>query len=112
MKTELETLHKELVGIIHKEGVKHPKKHGNWIILRLNDDWFLEMDSWNKAIHLRQGSGEPRNKDAKYYQDVCGFIGKSWIYYGLSFGRFQSSATIEQFTAMINRVNNWLAITQ
>ena len=40
-------------------GEKHPKKHGHWIIFRFRGEGtFLEMDSWNGALHYKVGSGE------------------------------------------------------
>jgi len=98
--------HNTLVGLIHKHGEKHLKKHGNWIKLTLNSDWFLEMDSWSSQIYLKQGCGKPRNKDLSRFRDVCGFEGKTWLSLGSNFGGFEGESKSWQIYAMINRVLN------
>ena len=75
--------HEVLYHLIKKHGEKFPKKHGNWIRLNLNGDWFLEMDSWNGYVTLKQGNGEPKNKPSNpLFNDVCGFQGKKWLFLG------------------------------
>lgn len=106
--SQAEQYHSELVSLIHELGEKFPKKHGNWIKLNLDNNCFLQMDSWNKQIHLKQGTGIPKNKELHKFNDVCGFEGKVWMGMGMAFGGFTGTGKEVQIKAMINRVNNFL----
>jgi len=106
--------HEVLRGLIHKHGTEFPKKHGNWIILRLNDDWFIEMDSWNGYTTLKQGSGDPKNiPNNPLFNDVCGFKGKEWLFLGGKNNDYCDAyynwkhLGVNIF-AMINRINSTL----
>ena len=50
--------HKILLNYIHKHGNSFPKKHGNWIKLKLFKDYYLSLDSWNGYISFCKGKGE------------------------------------------------------
>ena len=106
--TAAENNHYTLVRMIHDHGEKFPKRHGNWIKLQLNGSWFLEMDSWNKQIYLKQGLGDPKNKDLNHFNDACGFEGKNWLSLGCNFGGFTGESKSWQIYAMINRVTTYL----
>jgi len=94
--------HCDLALIMWNHGDQQEKKHGKWIILKLNDDWFLQMDSHNSYIHLKQGSGE--------YEYWNGFSGKKWMFLGGNFGGFSHPENSLALNAMIKRVNNWINI--
>lgn len=66
-----------IADLIRSNGERMPKKHGEWIALKV-DDHFFSMDSWNGAIHYQ--SGEPN------YEYWTGFSGdgKESIYLGLA----------------------------
>jgi len=67
-----------LYKIIFNFGQKYDKKHGNWIKIHYFKDAFFQMDSWSKAITLKQGNGE--------YEYWSGFEGKKINYIGLDYG--------------------------
>ncbi len=103
--------HEVLRYLIREHGEKFNKKHGNWIRLRLNGYWFLEMDSWNGYINLKQGSGEPNNVPTNpLFNDVCGFSGKDWMFLGgkntdYCDAHYHWKHLGVNIYAMINRVN-------
>lgn len=99
-KKKQEKLHGELATLIRNYGKHHLKKHGNWIILRLNDDWFLQMDSWNTAIYLKQGPGE--------YNYWNGFSGKTWQYLGGNWGGFNLPQEGANLLSIVQRTKNWI----
>lgn len=80
-------LHSQIFRQIISKGQKFDKKHGNWYILWLDKDNFLELDSWNCAIKHKVGSGE--------YNYWIGFEGKQIQYLGIDFGGFETTATEE-----------------
>ena len=67
--------------LIYKYGERFDKKHGNWIKLQYTKDSFFEMDSWNRAIRLKQGTG--------HYNYWTGFEGVSKQYIGIDFGSLE-----------------------
>lgn len=65
------------------KGESFQKKHGNWMRLNMHDDYWLIMDTWNKAISLVKGQCEYDNmytgfKDAEKVQTL-----------GIDFGGFR-----------------------
>jgi hypothetical protein len=58
--TQLEETYTRLVEVVWNRGESFPKGPGNWIRLALshNNQAFLELDSWQKALSLKTGSGE------------------------------------------------------
>jgi hypothetical protein len=60
--------------LIYDYGQRFDKKYGNWIKLQYTNDSFFEMDSWNKSIVLKQGSGK--------YNYWIGFEGEHMEYLG------------------------------
>ena len=97
MKQE-EKEHRELVSIILKRGTKHQKKHGNWVILRIKGNQFLELDSWNSAVTLKEGSGE--------YSYWGGFEGEPIKYYGCIWGGYSSGCTRQDYIFIIGLVKD------
>ena len=75
--------HKRLASLLFEKGERFRKRHGNWIRLRLKGDYFLQMDSWNEAVRIKKGSGEPNHPNTS---DVGAFKGKSLHYFGMDFG--------------------------
>lgn len=65
----------DIRNILLNNGEKFPKKHGNWIYLKVSDGFF-SMDSWNGAIWHHNGEPE--------YEYWTGFTGMSKTYLGLS----------------------------
>lgn len=62
---------------IWKHGEKKGKKHGNWILLKIGREAFLQMDSWNESIHYGIGP---------QYNYWIGFGG--WEFLGGYWGEF------------------------
>jgi hypothetical protein len=79
-------LHKRLASLIFDKADRFRKRHGKWMRLRLNNNYFLEMDSWNKSIKIKRGTGEPRHPNTS---DVGGFKGKELHYFGMDFGGYE-----------------------
>lgn len=96
----LQSKHEELAALIYSQGEKHHKKHGYWVRVKLSDEQSVVMDSWNSAIHLKQGVTE-----CDYW---IGFNGKPLRYYGLIFGGFNSKATSEEYESIITRIKEKL----
>lgn len=93
--------HENLVSFMYEYAERHSKKDGHWMIFRLNDDWFIQMDSWNKHIELKQGSGD--------YEYWCGFKGKKWLYLGGDWGGFSEPTNPKCTIAVLNRAKTWMA---
>ncbi len=87
--------------VILKEGERFPKKHGSWICLKLNENEFFSMDSWNGAIHFHEG--EPQ------YKYWTGFSGSSSVYLGLSDKSWRNNDTLPlqkpQYAEYYEKVN-------
>jgi hypothetical protein len=66
----LEKTYAQLVELVWDHGESFPKGPGNWIrfLLSRNNQAFLELDSWQKALSLKSGSGE-------YLSPELGFAG-------------------------------------
>jgi hypothetical protein len=66
----LEKTYARLVEVVWDKGERFPKGPGNWIrlILSRNNQAFLELDSWQKNLSLKTGSGE-------YLSPQLGFAG-------------------------------------
>ena len=77
---EIESIHEKFVSILFERGERFPKKHGEWIYKKLYDSLFIEMDSWNKHIKIKRGSGE--------YSYWVGFTGERVDFCGGNFGGF------------------------
>lgn len=83
--------HLYLYGLIMDHGTRMPKRHGNWVILSLNGDFFLELDSWNKAITLKCGPNPE-------FSEWIGWKARSITYLGSDFGGYEpqvSAAALE-----------------
>jgi hypothetical protein len=66
----LEKTYVRLVEVVWDRGQSFPKGPGNWIrfLLSRNRQAFLELDSWQKTLSLKTGSGE-------YLSPELGFAG-------------------------------------
>lgn len=78
--------HKRLASLLFNKGERFRKRHGNWIRLHLKGDYYLQMDSWNKAVEIKKGSAKPNHPNSS---DVGGFKGKSLHYFGMDFGGYE-----------------------
>lgn len=96
---------RQLGNIILIYGDKFAKRHGHWVRLRLNDNWYFQMDSWNCSIHLKQGTGEP---NTGFPGDVCGFVGVEVQFIGSLWGPISSPLDRNQIRSFVNRAKNWL----
>lgn len=98
----LEEAHAKLVSLIIKKGETFRKKHGNWIRIKLYDDLWLTLDTWNKAILLVKGKCT--------YDNMCsGFTDyEEREYIGINFGRFEShvSAHRMRYLYELARIHN------
>lgn len=70
-----------LRNIISTFGEIKSKKHGNWIKLNLFNDYFLELDTWNSSILLKQGNGK--------YKYWTGFEGNVFKRVGIHWGNLE-----------------------
>lgn len=69
--------YKTLCNIVCNYGEHYPKKHGEWITLRIKgENTFFSLDTWNGALHYKVGSGD--------YNYHTGFKGASFFYFGLN----------------------------
>ena len=57
---------KDLYEIIRKVGDRHPKKHGEWYRLRVYDNHYLILDTWNGSIYHYPNGAEPTDTDNMY----------------------------------------------
>ena len=92
----LKKLHARLYDMIVTNGRSYPKKHGNWVKLGLGVGYgakFFQVDTWSKAITLKDGEGT--------YNEHIGFAGQPVKYYGLDFGGFETKATAKDFAEAI-----------
>jgi len=66
----LEKTYARLVEVVWDRGESFPKGPGHWIrlVLSQNNHAFLELDSWQKTLSLKIGSGE-------YLSSELGFAG-------------------------------------
>jgi hypothetical protein len=82
-----------LSGLIWDHGLRRPKRHGNWVRLDLNDDFFLQLDSWSQAMDLMRG-------DKEQFSEVIGWKASRHIYHlGIDFGGYEpqvSAAILEE----------------
>jgi hypothetical protein len=67
-----------LYGLIMDHGQIMPKRHGHWVKLDLNGDFFLELDSWNKAIHLKRGTEPEFNEWTGWKARSINYLGSDW----------------------------------
>ena len=93
----MEELHNKLAQIILMNGLSCGKKHGSWIWLKITDDFFLEMDTWNRRIILREGCGE--------YCYWTGFAGLMRIHFGICWGGFESHTKEWVYKYFIERLS-------
>ena len=42
----------KLVNIIKKHGTPRPKRHGEYIKLKMFGEWYLELDTYNNSIYV------------------------------------------------------------
>ena len=104
MKTYKE-YHDKIVDLIFKYGIKYPKKHGNYIKLPFYKDSFFEMDSWNKSIHLKVGSGEQERSEGLYDWYYHELKGEDLFWLGSNWGRFEKgNASEEQMQYWYNEI--------
>lgn len=89
-----EKLHNDLVAALLNKGECFPKKHGQWVRYWISKTQFLMMDSWNKAIYLREGTGE--------YEYWCGFSGKQKLYFGNCWGGFESEVAPQVYQSALS----------
>ena len=94
----IETIHRNLASRILKNGISFPKKHGEWVCLRFDDNTFLSLDTHNLSIKLQRGNGE--------YEYWTGFKGNIIKYFGCCWGRFEAKTTKEEYYAMFTKINN------
>jgi hypothetical protein len=82
-----------LSGLIWDHGLRMPKRHGNWVRLDLNGDFFLQLDSWSRAIDLMRG-------DKEQFNEFIGWKASRHIYHlGIDFGGYEpnvSAAILEE----------------
>lgn len=95
---EARELHLKLSQMIRKLGQSYPKKHGSWIILKVSNGRFFELDSWNHSIKMKQGSGE--------YDYWNGFNGNTIIYFGLFWGNFETKVAPQVYQSAISCITN------
>lgn len=87
-------LHDRLVRFLLENGERFDKKHGNWIKFQISSNKYLQMDSWNKAIELKEGNAE--------YNYWTGFSGVRRIYFGIDWGGFSPSVPIQVYNSMLS----------
>lgn len=51
-------LYYSLVHEIKQRGIKRDKRHGNYIKVNVYDDYYLDLDTWSKAIVVYQNDKE------------------------------------------------------
>lgn len=51
----IEEEYRQFAHEVRKRAKLYPKKHGNWGLVRLSDNRFLEVDTWNRRVNLRRG---------------------------------------------------------
>lgn len=84
----LQQRYNDLVSAVLTHGGHFRKAHGEWVRFRLDDDpvgVFLELDSWNRQLILKRGSGE-----YDYYGGFAPFRGRRGgdEVLGIDFGGF------------------------
>ena len=70
--------HLYLYRLIMDHGQHLPKRHGNWVRLDLNGDFFLQLDSWNKAINLKRGAMAEFNEWTGWKARTISYLGLDW----------------------------------
>jgi len=65
-----------LIKKIKEFGEKLPKKHGDWFRLKIYDDNYLVLDTWNKHVYHYKGC-EPSDTNNMYnvVYTFTGYIG-------------------------------------
>jgi hypothetical protein len=91
-------IYTKIANEIFDNGERYPKKHGNWMRLKLDNDEYLCMDTWNRAIHLV--------KNAVYDNQWTGFTGEDVAYLGLDFGGFHSYFNLTYLRSVLKRCKN------
>lgn len=76
-----------LVRLIQDNGETYIKKHGNWCKLKLCNELWLTLDTWNRSIHVVSG-------ECRYDNMWTGFADyQEEAYLGLDFGSFECHTT-------------------
>lgn len=80
---ETKKAYTRLASLIHRSGESFQKKHGSWDRMKLYDDLWLIMDSWNQSIKIVKGNCD-------YDNMYTGFINYEKLdYLGIDFGGFE-----------------------
>lgn len=78
METKIKETYYNLVNIIKSQGEPRPKRHGEYVKLHIFDDYFLDLDTWNKSISVYRGDNRIDNL-------------------GIDFGGFRANITMTKF---------------
>lgn len=98
-------LHSHLAYLIYKRGKHFRKPHGAWVYLKIGEDYFFQLDSWNNAITWCKG--EPVYNECTGFADKHnGFRGKVLKYLGIDFGRFEGKISEEEYKGFIFIIEN------
>lgn len=87
---------RELVHAILDKGTRYPKKHGSWISLKIGDNEYLYMDSWNSAIF--------KGTNVVYSSYTTGFSARDIIYIGIDWGAFECYVTDEYLDELLDKI--------
>jgi hypothetical protein len=91
---EMYEVHDKIERIIRKHGESFDKRHGNWVRLHFDEDLWFTLDTWNSAVTLVKGSGEPTG---------AGFRGEKVHYFGMNFGgRTEADLTLGKMKWYLN----------
>lgn len=91
---ETESAYYELVNIIKANGIKSPKRHGEYISLNPFDDWTLMLDTWNSAIEVFQGTKRKETLGSAWGGISCNiYMVKFWLAH---LGKYKKSTPNQQ----------------
>lgn len=95
-KIRMQEKYRKLVHAIHTKGTKYPKEYGSWISLKIGENEFLCMDSWNSSItHM---------SDAVYNNHCTGFKGNCIAYLGIDWGGFECHVNENYLDELLDKI--------